>query len=69
MNEEPRAQRVLRRGPKGVSLVGDAYGYTAQPHTLQAHRIARQFGCGQELAAVIAGLAYGSVPETWRARA
>ena len=66
MNDEPRAQRVLRRGPEGVSLVGDTFGYTAQPHTLQASKIARQFGYSRELAGVVAGLAYGSIPETWR---
>lgn len=66
MNDEPRAQRELRRGPKGVGLVGDTCGYTARPQELQASKITRQFGLGRELAGVVAGLAYGSIPETWR---
>lgn len=68
MNDKPRAQRVPRRGSKGVSLVGDAYEYTARPHELQASRIVRQFGCGRELAISIAELAYPHL-DHWGMRA
>ena len=68
MNDEPRRERGALTGLGKVSLVGDNREYTAQPHTLQESKIARQFGYGRELASVVAGMAYGSIPETWRSR-
>ena len=68
MNEKPRRERGALAGFGNVGLVGDNSQYTARPQELQASKIARQFGYGRELASVIAGMVYGSTPETWRAR-
>jgi hypothetical protein len=65
MNEETRASRVATAGLSNAFRQVSTERYALSHHALQAQRFLRR-GYPPATAALLAGLAFSSSPETWR---